>query len=78
MDPDWTPPLDADGKPGNGIPPQSIVVYRYYDDGSGLLGSGKADVVTTIINKFNTAEKMEHKNFSRDVFLLVDESHRSN
>ena len=43
-----------------------------------LLGSGKADVVTTIINKFNTAEKMEHKNFSQDVFLLVDESHRSN
>lgn len=43
-----------------------------------LLGSGKADVVTTIINKFNTAEKMEHRNFSRDVFLLVDESHRSN
>lgn len=43
-----------------------------------LLGSGKADVVTTIINKFNTAEKMEHKNLSRDVFLLVDESHRSN
>ena len=43
-----------------------------------LLNSGKADVVTTIINKFNTAEKMEQKNFSRDVFLLVDESHRSN
>lgn len=43
-----------------------------------LLNSGKADVVTTIINKFNTAEKKEHKNFSRDVFLLVDESHRSN
>lgn len=43
-----------------------------------LLNSGKADVITTIINKFNTAEKMEHKNLSRDVFLLVDESHRSN
>ena len=43
-----------------------------------LLHSGKADVVTTIINKFNTAEKMEHQNLSRDVFLLVDESHRSN
>ena len=43
-----------------------------------LLNSGKADVVTTIINKFNTAEKMEHKNLSKDVFLLVDESHRSN
>lgn len=33
-----------------------------------LLNSGKADVVTTIINKFNTAEKMEQRNFSRDVF----------
>ena len=43
-----------------------------------LLASGKADVVTTIINKFNTAEKLEHRNLSRDVFLLVDESHRSN
>lgn len=26
----------------------------------------------------DTAEKMEHKNLSKDVFLLVDESHRSN
>lgn len=43
-----------------------------------LMNNGKADVITTIINKFNTAEKMEHKNLSRDVFLLVDESHRSN
>lgn len=43
-----------------------------------LLGSGKADVVTTIINKFNTVEKLEHRNLSRNVFLLVDESHRSN
>ena len=43
-----------------------------------LLDNGRADVVTTIINKFHTAEKQEHKNLSRDVFLLVDESHRSN
>lgn len=43
-----------------------------------LLKSGKADVITTIINKFDTAEKLEHKDLSRDVFLLVDESHRSN
>ena len=43
-----------------------------------LLGSGKADVVTTLINKFDTAERMEHRDLSRDVFLLVDESHRSN
>lgn len=43
-----------------------------------LLGSGKADVVTTLINKFDIAERMEHRDLSRDVFLLVDESHRSN
>lgn len=43
-----------------------------------LLNNGKADVITTIINKFNTAERMEHRNFSKDVFLLVDESHRTN
>ena len=43
-----------------------------------LLDRDRANVITTIINKFNTADKMERKNFSRDVFLLVDESHRSN
>lgn len=46
IDPDWTPPSDHDGKPGTGIPPQSIVVYRYYDDGSGLLGSGRTRNIT--------------------------------
>ena len=43
-----------------------------------LVTSGRADVVTSIINKFNTAERMEVRNYSRDVFVLVDESHRSN
>lgn len=43
-----------------------------------LVTSGKADVITTIINKFNTAERLEVRNTSRDVFVLVDESHRSN
>ena len=43
-----------------------------------LVTSGKADVVTTIINKFNTAERLAARNTSRDVFVLVDESHRSN
>lgn len=42
-----------------------------------LVNSAKADVITTIINKFNTAERLETKNYSRDVFVLVDESHRS-
>ncbi|HEX2011186.1 MAG TPA: hypothetical protein VJN44_09645 [Roseateles sp.] len=37
MDVDWQP------RAGNaGIPARSVVVYRYYDDGSGLLGTGKA------------------------------------
>jgi type I restriction enzyme R subunit len=43
-----------------------------------LVHSGKADVITSIINKFNTAERLETRDYSRDVFVLVDESHRSN
>lgn len=43
-----------------------------------LVNSGKADVITSIINKFNTAERMDTKNYSKEVFILVDESHRSN
>lgn len=43
-----------------------------------LVNSDRADVVTTIINKFNTVERQETVNDSRDVFVLVDESHRSN
>lgn len=43
-----------------------------------LVTNGKADVVTTIINKFNTAERLAARNISRDVFVLIDESHRSN
>lgn len=43
-----------------------------------LVTNGKADVVTTIINKFNTAERLAARNTSRDVFVLIDESHRSN
>ena len=43
-----------------------------------LVKSGRADVITTIINKFNTAERLDTKNYSKDVFVLIDESHRSN
>lgn len=43
-----------------------------------LVKSGKADVITTIINKFNTAERLDTKNYSKNVFVLIDESHRSN
>ncbi len=41
VDPDWQPPLDADGRPTEGIPNASIIVYRYYDDGSEYFGDGK-------------------------------------
>jgi type I restriction enzyme R subunit len=43
-----------------------------------LIKSGKADVITSIINKFNTAESSGTKEYGRDIFILVDESHRSN
>ena len=43
-----------------------------------LVNRDRADVITSIINKFNTVERQEVKNPSRDIFVLVDESHRSN
>ncbi len=43
-----------------------------------LINKGSADVITSIINKFNTVENSGLKNDSRDIFVLIDESHRSN
>ena len=43
-----------------------------------LVNGNTADIITSIINKFNTAESKGTKNLSKDVFVLVDESHRSN
>lgn len=43
-----------------------------------LINKGSADVITSVINKFNTVENSGLKNDSRDIFVLVDESHRSN
>jgi type I restriction enzyme R subunit len=43
-----------------------------------LINSNSADVIVSIINKFNTVESSGLKNNSRDIFVLVDESHRSN
>jgi len=44
-----------------------------------LISEGKASVVTTIINKFQTAcAKHKAKDESPNIFVLVDESHRSN
>ncbi len=43
-----------------------------------IIREGKADIITTVIHKFNTVEKSGLKARSRDIFVLVDESHRSN
>lgn len=43
-----------------------------------LINKGSADVITSVINKFNTVESSGLKALSRDIFVLVDESHRSN
>lgn len=40
MDPDWQPRSS-----NAGIPARSVVVYRYYDPGSSLLGDGKASEI---------------------------------
>lgn len=43
-----------------------------------LINNDSADIVTSIINKFNTVENSGLKNYSRNIFVLVDESHRTN
>lgn len=53
LDPDWQPPLDENGNPVQGIPAQSIVIYRYYDDGSELLGSGRAKNIESYARGLN-------------------------
>jgi hypothetical protein len=42
LDNDWKPSPDENGKDVDGIPAASIVIYRYYDSGSALLGDGDA------------------------------------
>jgi type I restriction enzyme R subunit len=43
-----------------------------------IINSGRSDVVTTVINKFSTIKNSEIKIKNRDVFVLIDESHRTN
>ncbi|MBQ9423244.1 MAG: type I restriction endonuclease subunit R [Pyramidobacter sp.] len=43
-----------------------------------LIAQGRADIVTTVINKFDTAQRLKTRVESPDVFVLVDEGHRSN
>ena len=42
-----------------------------------LVASGKGEIITTIIDKFEMAAKEKISDDSKDIFILVDESHRS-
>lgn len=53
MDGDWEPSRDDQGKPVLGIPPTSIIILRYYDDGSEVLGDGKARNIVEYARRLN-------------------------
>lgn len=42
-----------------------------------LINDNKADIVTTLVHKFDTASMKQKPIQSRDIFILVDESHRT-
>ncbi|WP_250674111.1 HsdR family type I site-specific deoxyribonuclease [Paraclostridium ghonii] len=42
-----------------------------------LINDDEADIITTLVHKFDTAANKGAKLDSRDIFVLVDESHRS-
>jgi type I restriction enzyme, R subunit len=42
-----------------------------------LLNDSKAEIITTVIDKFDTVAREKGENPSPDIFVLVDESHRS-
>ncbi|MCL2177177.1 MAG: HsdR family type I site-specific deoxyribonuclease [Firmicutes bacterium] len=44
----------------------------------GLINNDNADIVTTILNKFEAASEQKEVNESKEIFVLVDEGHRSN
>ncbi|MGF7058636.1 type I restriction endonuclease subunit R [Brassicibacter mesophilus] len=43
-----------------------------------LVKNNSADVITSLIHKFKTATKKDIQVMSKNIFILVDESHRSN
>jgi len=42
-----------------------------------LIREGKVDIITTVIDKFDTVARRKLRNLGVNVFVLVDESHRS-
>jgi len=48
LDEDWKPAPDGEtGADVEGIPPTSVIIYRYYDPGSRLLGDGETSEIET-------------------------------
>ncbi len=43
-----------------------------------LIEKNRADIITTIINKFNTVEKSNVKIDCKNIFIFIDETHRTN
>lgn len=42
-----------------------------------LINDNKADIVTTLVHKFDTATRRQKPVLSKEIFVLVDESHRT-
>lgn len=42
-----------------------------------LINDNNADIITTLVHKFKKAEMEQEPNESKDIFVLVDESHRT-
>ena len=43
-----------------------------------LINDNSTDIITTLIHKFDAASSRQKPIFSKDIFVLVDESHRTN
>ncbi len=53
MDDAWEPARNDKGELIPGIPPASIVILRYYDDGSDVFGEGKSRNITEYAERLN-------------------------
>jgi type I restriction enzyme R subunit len=42
-----------------------------------LINDNKADIITTLVHKFDKASKIQNPIMAKDIFVLVDESHRT-
>src|SRR5690606_31554540 len=42
-----------------------------------LINDNKADILTTLVHKFDTASREQKPVYSKEIFVLVDESHRT-